>query len=431
MSRLVAILFLIVAFLGTRLVMLYYVDNPDSYPLANAPFTADVDNVFQSAGQRIASGEEPYTDFDLEYPPGVVPFLVLPENSWPEWDGYRHSFARLMLLVDAAGLLGLIVLAKRWRSLSGPWMWILLIALIGPLAYVRFDLVPAVGTIWALERASVGRWPASGGWLGYGAMTKVYPGFLLPLAVFAGPRRSSWRVAAAFVVAAGATLAIVIALAGGDPSEIYQDAFSSRLGAGVHLETTWGSMLLIAERFGLGTPIEFYLSTYYFQGGAVAFLEPLALALTLVSVILGTLVAAGCQEEDRDVTFAYAMFATVALLLAFSTTFSPQFVIWLAAPAAAVATIRNSTMGWIPWLTIPVFAMTQYIYPYQYQRILDRDWLGLSVLAGRNLLILLTGVLALVAIVRSQGGKFGVLHTAAAARKRWSGPGEANGARTG
>lgn len=402
MSRRAAIPLLILAFLATRLSMLYYVDHPDDYPLANAPFTADVDNVFHAAAQRITAGEEPYTEFDLEYPPGVVPFLVLPENTWPDLGDYRHGFAILMMLVDAVGLLGILILARRWGSFVGPWMWVFLIAMLGPLTYVRFDLVPAVATVWALERASVGRWPASGGWLGYGAMTKVYPGFLLPLAIMASPRRLAPRVFLAFVAAAAATALLIVALVGGSPTEIYQDALSSRLGAGVHLETTWGSLLLIAERFGLSTPTEFYLSTFYFRGGVAALLEPMALILTVSSVAIGALVTRN-SKDDRGVTFAVAMFATVALLLGFSTTFSPQFVIWLAALAAAVMCIRDSLLEWIPWLLIPVVAMTQFLYPYQYHRILDRDWLGLGILAGRNLLILITGLLAFAAIIRAQG----------------------------
>lgn len=394
-------------FLATRLGMLYYVENPDSYPLANAPFTADVDVPFHNAAVEITGGSEPYTDFDLEYPPGIVPFLVMPEHSWPQLGDYRSSFAKLMMLVDIAGLIAIVVLASRWGSLLGPWMWVGLIALMGPLVYVRFDLVPAVATAWAVVGASSARWGASGGWLGYGAMTKIYPGFLLPLTLVASTRQLRLRVLMMFAGIAAATAAVVIVLVGGSPGEIYGDAFASRTGSGVHLETTWGSFLLIADRLGYTSHVESYLSTFYFQGGAARVLEPVALILTVVAVIAGAYLVRN-REEDGGRTFAMASFATLALVLGLSTTFSPQFVIWLIPVAAAALCIHESPLGWIPWLLVPVATMTQFLYPYQYHRILDRDWLGLGVLAGRNLLILVTGILVLVKLGRSQARAAGM-----------------------
>lgn len=90
-----------------------------------------------------------------------------------------------MILVDAAGLAGLVMLARRWNSPLGPWLWVLALPLLGPVAWTRLDIVPAVATIWVIVASTTSRWGVAGGLLTFGALTKVYPAFLLPAA---------WRV---------------------------------------------------------------------------------------------------------------------------------------------------------------------------------------------------------------------------------------------
>jgi len=392
---------LIVAFALTRLAMIHYADNPDSYPFAGAPFTADVDNVFHDAAHRITElGEEPYSEFDFPYPPGVIPFVVAPEHSWPDLGGYRSGFIRLMALVDALGLVGVVVLARRWGSMVGPWLWVILFALLGPLVYVRLDLIPAVATVWALERASAGRWPGAGGWLGFGAIAKVYPAFLLPLAWSASPPRARRRLLVAFVATIAATVFAVLAFVGGSPVEVFRDSLSTHAGRGLHIESTWGSLLLIADRFGLSSPIESTLSTLHFSGGIARVLAPLALVLSVGAVVLGTLAT---PPDDDGFGLGSASFATLGLLLGVGTVFSPQFVIWLTALGSITMCVRRPGIRFAVWLLVPIVVMTQFLYPYQYHRILARDGWGLGVLAGRNLLVLLAGILALAAILRQQG----------------------------
>jgi len=392
---------LIVAFVLTRLVMIHYADNPDSYPLAGAPFTADVDNVFHDAAQRIAEfGQEPYTEFDFPYPPGVIPFVVAPEHSWPDTGGYRSGFIRLMALVDALGLIGVIVLARRWGSMVGPWLWVILFALMGPLIYFRLDLIPAVATVWALERASAGRWSGAGGWLGFGAIAKVYPGFLLPLAWLASPPKARPRLLMAFVATIAATVLIVLVFVGGNPVEMFRDSLWTHAGRGLHIESTWGSFLLIADRFGFSTTIDSTLFTLHFSGGITSILRPLALILSVGAVALGTVAT---PTDDDGSGLALASFGTLALLLGVGTVFSPQFVIWLIALGSITVCARRPGIGVAVWLLVPIVVMTQFVYPYQYHRILAGDGWGLAVLAGRNLLVLLAGILALAAILRQQG----------------------------
>jgi len=396
-----AIVGLLAAFMLTRLVMVYYAEHPDSYPLSHATFAEDVDTVYHGAAQRIVhDGEDPYTDFDLAYPPGLVPFILLPERVWPDSGHYRTGFVMLMMLVDAAGFAGILLLASRWGSMAGPWLWVGLIALLGPVVYVRLDLVAAVATVWAIERASVARWFAAGGWLGYGAAAKLYPALLLPLAWMASPRRV--RLLTGFLAVAVATVVVVLGLVGGTPAEAFNDSALGHLRRGIHFESTWGSILMVVGRFGLSLPEDYSFSTYHFVGGAASVLKPLALVLTLSAVVLGALVTRR-PDEDNGSGLASAGFATLALVLGVGTVFSPQYVIWLVALAAVVMCERRPQVGRAAWLLLPIAVLTQYIYPGQYFRVIGRQIIGLIALVGRNLLVIAAGVTAFVAIIRRQG----------------------------
>ena len=73
--------------------------------------------------ERMFQGELPYRDVATEYPPGSVPFTILPALVTGTGAGYRLAFACEMLLVDAVGLwaatrLGRVVDAGRRRI---PW----------------------------------------------------------------------------------------------------------------------------------------------------------------------------------------------------------------------------------------------------------------------------------------------------------------------
>ena len=86
--------------------------------------------------------------------------------------------------------------------------------------------------------------------------------------------------------------------------------------------------------------------------------------------------------------------------------------------------VRRPGLRFAVWLLVPIVVMTQFVYPYQYHRILARDGWGLAVLAGRNLLVLLAGILALAAILRQQGPSNPVARVMTRVREaaaRWSG----------
>jgi hypothetical protein len=210
------------------------------------------------------------------------------------------------------------------------------------------------------------------------------------------------RLLIGFFAVAAVTVVILLGLVGGTPEAAFGDSVLGHLRRGVHFESTWGSLLLGAGRFGLSLPEDYSFGTHHFVGDVASVLKPLALVLALGAVALGALVARH-PEEDGGRGLAAAGFATLALMLGVGTVFSPQYVIWLVALAAVVMCERYPRVGWAAWLLIPIAALTQYIYPNQYFRVMGRQTIGLVALVGRNFLVLAAGVAAFVAVIRGQG----------------------------
>ncbi len=390
--RLVALL---VVFSATRIVLGCLADNGDRYA-PSSWYQYDVDVVYRDVANRVLAGERPYADFDLEYPPGVLPAITAPLHQWPLVDGYRAKFIILMIMIDAAGLAALVLIARRKEAPAAPWAWTLLLPLLGPVTYVRLDLIPAVATIWALERYSAGRSSTAGAWLGFGFLAKVYPLLLLPLMWRASTR--AWRVLAGFCAAVVAILALSFALYGASPMAIFSNVWSYHSSRGIHIESTWGSLLLL----GRGTAPFFGFSSgaYHFQDGLAAVLHYPSFALSGLAVLVGFAATRRGGAEHEDGIGAVA-FATLTLVLAFGTVFSPQFLIWVIALAAvAMATPSKPIRGPILFLG-PTVALTQVIFPLRYLNILEGDLLGRTIVVIRNLIMLTIGVWALVSICRT------------------------------
>src|SRR6266545_1165026 len=128
---------------------------------------------------------DPYRDVAIEYPPGSVPFTLVPGLVVGTGASYRLAFVVEMILVDALGLYAAWRLARagdRGRRRI-PLAYTLGMLAVGPLLLLRFDLVPAVCVLLAVALAAEGRAGPSAAALGYGAAAKLFPAVLAPLLV--------------------------------------------------------------------------------------------------------------------------------------------------------------------------------------------------------------------------------------------------------
>ncbi len=231
-----AVVAVIAAFVVTRSIGIFFAF--DDYTLG-ASF-GDLEKYQQWSQATIGQDQRPYEDISVEYPPGVLPFIALPRWLAGDTTPYSTPFALTMLGLDILAFGILLLLARRWGSTLGAWAWVLGDFLIGPVIYLRLDLIPALATVVAFERAAAGAWAESGGWMGFGTVAKIYPAFLLPSMAVIAPRRRTLILWSAGVVVAFLAPSIV---AGAGP-ELWRDVIGYHGDRGIHVESTWGFLLL-------------------------------------------------------------------------------------------------------------------------------------------------------------------------------------------
>ena len=397
LRRWTALGLLLIAFVGTRAVGAWLADRPDRYRSGPVTVSGDVD-LYERWGTEVArNGRTPYGDVKIEYPPGSLPFMLAP-LAGSDGQAYRPRFIGLMVAIDVAGLAGLLVLARRTGSLLGPWLWTVLVPLLGPISYLRLDLVPAVATIWALERAFAGSWLGAGGFLGFGAVAKVYPGLLLPLLV-AGRWRTRAVVGAAVVLSAG-----LLPFAGSLP-QLWDSVVGYHGTRGLQVESSWGAALLAAAHLDGAAQVVFDHGAFHVQGPGASTLKTLSLALSLAALGAGVAVARARVDRESPGQIAAAMLGTLALLLAMGTVFSPQFMLWLSALGAVAACLTGRALRLPLALLCVASALSQAVYPFHYAGLLANHAGPLGLLVVRNCLVGGVGVLVLARLWTGRVGR--------------------------
>lgn len=371
------------AFVLSRVLLFWLAVTPEVYRGAEGEMaTGDVDH-YQDWAAALRRGQNPYSEVPIEYPPGVLPLILAP-GAAEGAVSYHTAYAGLALAIDAGALAGLTVLARRGGSTRGMWLWVAGVPLLGPVALLRLDLAPAAATIWALERAQARRRFASGIWMGVGVVVKLYPALLLVPAL-AALRSGRLRLAA------GAGLVVVLALlpfAGVLPA-LGDSVLGYHAARGLQVESTWAVPLLIAGTLGAEVTVPFSFGAFHVQAAAADTLEALAAVGTAVALAAVTILAlrAAGRPEDSGPTLAELLFASLALLIATSSVFSPQYLLWLMALGGAALAVPSSPLRKPLLLLFPVAMLTQLVYPLLYEPLLRLDPLPVGLLATRNALL--------------------------------------------
>lgn len=389
-----ALVVLIVAFVATRGVTAFLADHPEHYAPSTSEVTGDPGVYEGWANQILWYHLNPYSEIRIEYPPGSLPLVVAPGVEKPATQAYRTRFVLLMLAVDLVGFLALLVLARRWGSRLGPWVWLAAVPLLGPITYNRLDLVPAVATILAVERLSARSWFGGGGWLGYGAIAKLYPAMFLPIAFAASRRR---QIVTGAVVVAGLFVLPYL----GFVDDLAESVLGYHTERGIQLESLWSFVLLLASKFGHAIGINYSFGALHVDSDLAPAMKAASQVLSLAVLGAGVWLADRLRRSGGDASTPQAagiMFMTMAGTMAVGTVFSPQFMLWLSAFAAAVLCERRSWLT-IPALTVlPVALLTQLIYPFFYGPLIGVEAPALILLAGRNFLVVFVAIEAFLAL---------------------------------
>src|SRR5215211_7084325 len=273
-----------------------------------------------------------------EYPTPVVWILSLPHLIAAGSDaGYLIIFVSLMMALDAAFTWVLWGLAGRRRD-AAVRFWLIFVFLIGPLCYLRFDMLPAVLAGGALLAARRKPW-VTGALTGLGAAIKLWPALLIAAFLSYRPDRRSAGIA--FVVV-GVSLALISLIFGGWSRLISPLTWQSD--RGLQIESIWATPLMLARALRPDrwiVDISQYQAYEIFGPGVDAWvmISSLATLLGLALIILLT-VRAFRHDGSTPSAIGFVVLATVAIMVITNKTLSPQYLLWMGGPMAALLAYR-------------------------------------------------------------------------------------------
>jgi len=373
----------------------------DQYPFGFGPQIIGDTFLYDRYADAVAQGGRPYLDVAIEYPPGVLPAILLPQLAGGDPGRYRLWFVVLCLLLDAAVLVAVLRLARRaQRGLTGAWVWVFGVALLGPLALLRLDLVPTALAVWGVERATARRWATAGALLGAGAAAKVFPGRLagpaLAAALVVAGRRPACRLVAGGVLGGLAA----VALAGPGVVAMARSVLGYHLERGIQVESAWATPLLVAARLGAPIrPVEVF-GAWHVEGGIAPAVEQAATLAALAALAAGTWLTVRAVRADQAGGLAAGLCVTILLLLATGSVLSPQYVVWALGLGAAALAVTRLPLRRPVLALLPVPLATQVVYPVLYDQLLGLGRRALLVLAIRNALLVGAAIWAAVALWR-------------------------------
>jgi hypothetical protein len=232
---------------------------------------------------------------------------------------------------------------------------------------------------------------------GLGAAVKLWPALLIPSFLAYRPSRRSAGIA---FVAVGFGLAAVSLLAGGWSRLVSPLTWQSD--RGLQIESVWAVPLMVARAI---RPSVWAVETSAFHayeifGPSVRFWVLASNAATVVglAVLAVLFVRAFRTLHLTPVAVGYLILTTVAVMIVTNRTLSPQYLLWLGGPAAALLLFRHhateeerTAIRWTAYALLVLVLLTHLIYPLLYS--------GLYGVKGYPLLVLAT----LVTVVRNLG----------------------------
>jgi hypothetical protein len=353
--------------------------------------TSDVSVTYQGWYEVLKTGTYPQNDVTWQYPPAAV-LAILAPALLPFLD-YASAFFTLILLTDAV-VFGLLLYAGargKGRRLAGAWVWVAGVALLGPTAYARYDLMVTAVAVAALFAGF--RHPRLMGALAaFGALLKVWPVLLLAGTRRGRPTRGAWGAAAV------TGTALVLAFSAAMPGALAFLTFQRD--RGTEVESLGSLVFHVARHFGWEGQVLLNYGSMEFLGPGVGTVSKVALALT-VAVFAWLLLWRRTAVELTASTLCDAAFAAVLLFTVTSRVISPQYMLWLIGLAAVCMTLRASRMALPSVLVLAATGVTVLEFPLWFAHVVTSDWLGVLLLLVRNGLLVAAAVTACVRLWRA------------------------------
>ena len=340
----------------------------------------------------VHAGMVPYHDFELEYPPLSLPIFLLPAalpGGGLDYPTYRTMFEVLMALC-AVGLVPLTawtiarVGGRRGDVALGIGLVVVAPVMLGPLTISRYDLWPALLTAAATLAMVSGRPRIAFALLALGTLAKVYPVFLVPIFAW-----YAWRAAGGREAVIAVAIGAFVGLAGLGPFLAIDPAgtlapFVRTLERPLQVESLGASILTTLHTwFGLHIgPFAYGFDSYNLIGVYTGDISSFESGLLLGGLVLvWSLAAMGPARPDRLVI---ASAAALALTVALGKVLSPQYVLWL---LAAIAVLASPAPRALIALAAAIL-LTQVYFPARYPAYLTGDPGATLTVLERNLALL-------------------------------------------
>ena len=323
--------------------------------------------VYERYGAAIDSGQVPYRDFAVEYPPGALPVFALPALGGARGDTFRRRFEALMAFLGEVIVICVAVTlvslgASRRRLLAALGFVAVAVLALGPVVLSRFDLWPAALIAAALAALVTGRLRLGHLALGAAVAAKLYAAVLVPLTVVYVWRRSGRREA---LICGGLLLAVVAAawlpfvVLG--PHGVWE-SFWTQLTRPLQVESLGAALLIAAHHVsGLGLTPDSSHGSQNLAGAAPDVFAVLSSLLQLTALIATwILFARGPATRER---LLLASAAALVAFVALGKVLSPQFLIWLI-PVVPLVYGRRGLVA--SALLGAALIVTQLWFPYRY-----------------------------------------------------------------
>jgi uncharacterized membrane protein len=287
------------------------------------------------------------------------------------------------------------------------------IFLVGPLTFLRFDLIPAVLAGVSLLVARRKPW-LTGVLTGVGAAIKLWPALLI--APFTASKQGRRQTLIGFV-AAGFGLALISLIAGG-PARLFSP-LTWQSDRGLQIESIWSTPLMLMRLVEPDTwvvVLSRYQAFEVFGPGVGAWLAISTVATVLGFVIMIALYVRGWRNSQPSIiTIGLVVLATIAIMTVTNKTLSPQYLLWLAGPMAVLLLIQPRREDGRPTM-ISRFAvqllvlalLTHLVYPLTYHGLYDDRYGALLIISTilltlRNVGLLIFTVALVAAAWRATG----------------------------
>jgi hypothetical protein len=388
---------------------------------ANRTSFGDVDLYRKWAASGVLHGVWPGLDSSWVYPSGAwVPILVPAVVSVTSRVAYAIAWCAFVAMLNAVVVQALdrsrttanaaqvaaddagVVEAAKDPHLSGriaAWGWLAFVLALGPVGMGRLDSVVAPMMVIALLAARLHPRVASA-LLTAGAWIKVAPGALL-VAVATLARRPLRDVVLPAAIVSAVVVAVTAAL-GGLP---YLTGFlSDQGGRGLQVEATLATPWVIAglvARHAVHIVYNARLVTYEITGPGSATVSA-SLNGLLIFVVTGvSALLVWARRRGADVLLPGTLVLTATLIVT-NKVGSPQYMTWLVPPiAVAIATRAPGPWLRLGELMLGTALVTQYIYPWNYGRLLRGDPLTSVLLGIRNVAVVIVLVVAIDIVVKT------------------------------